>query len=151
MQVQIADLGTNQATLTTMADAWDWLQNANDGVLLPNQYSFQEKLSIAYGQAVALGKKYNLTLNSCQLEEMALELNGPYAATGLQNQYYVIQTANGSSSWFINTKNPCGVCYVIKVRNATPLSGGSTSSCPATPTIPADPPIDYYYDCSTCH
>lgn len=144
-------IGLTQVPVT-MAAAWDWLQNAHDGVLLPNQYSFQEKLNIAYGKSVALGKKHNLTLSSCQLEEMALELNGPFAKGPLSLQYYKTQLVNDSWQWLINTDNACGVCYVIKVRNTVPLSGGSTSSCPATPSIPEDPPtnLQTQLDCSAC-
>lgn len=137
---------------TTMADAWDWLQNAHDGVLLPNDYSFQDKLGTGYWLSVKLGGALHLALSSCQLEEMALELNGPSAGRVYSMQYYTTEPENGSPQWIINTKNNCGVCYVIKVRDQVPLSGGSTSSCPATPSIPADPPTDLVdsLNCSSC-
>jgi len=149
-------IGLTQVPVT-MGDAWDWLQNTDDGVLMPSQNSFQEKLENAYSLSVSILKKYPtpaggtpLTISSCQLEEMALELYGDHpGGTHLGAQYYIprctggtgTKCTGGSWQWLINTPgNYCGVCYVWKVRTTAPIGGGSTSSCPASPLNSADPP-----------
>lgn len=162
MQVQIANLGTNQATPTALADAWDWLQNTQDGVQLPSENSLQSKLSTAYNLSIDIQADHTNSvsakppnLSPCQLEQMALELYGPYPGgledtpTSLHKQYYTVKCSGGAGAnctggswqWVINTAgNLCGVCYVAKVRNNTPLSmpfGSSPSSCSAT-----DPPTN---------
>ncbi len=141
---QGAHIGLTQVPVNMM-DAWDWLQNTKDGVLWPGgkaNYSFEYKLYHDYklfsNSTVLATHPGLLGLNSCQLEEMALESNGPHPGTVASQQYYVPQKVNGSYQWAINMKNICGVCYVTSVRNTTPFSlphGSSPSSCSAM-----DPP-----------
>jgi hypothetical protein len=144
----------------TQIDAWNWLQNAADGVTTgPN--SFQSKINVAVKFANALQGSVSPAppnLTKCQLEEMALELFGPYSggtiisSQTIAKQYYKVvcmggtgtNCTGGSWQWAINTdKNLCGVCYVTDLRSKVP-PGGSASSCNTTPpTNPApDPPTN---------
>ncbi|HVA83462.1 MAG TPA: hypothetical protein VNF28_01035 [Candidatus Binataceae bacterium] len=150
-------IGLTQVPVS-MPDAWDWLHNTQDGVNL-----FQSKLSIAYNTfAVSLEASHPGLpgLTPCQLEEMALALYGPFAGGTnptkhpqvLNRQYYTVHCnggtgtacTNGSWQWILNpaapeTKPYCALCYVSDVRSRIPPTGGSASSCPATPSIPLDP------------
>lgn len=130
-------------------DAWNWLQNTQDGV----QGVFQNALNTADAFAVGMQTSYAPMppdLTRCQLEEMALELYGPHPGKVESAQYYAPQcsgkvtdktTCSVQWQWEINTaKNYCGVCYVAGVRNTAP-PGGSTSTCTGTPPSP-DPPIN---------
>jgi len=154
-----AHIGLMQIPVTGgMADAWDWLQNTMDGVLLPvnvkSNYSFQYKLDVAYklfaSPTIIAAHPGLLALSPCQLEEMALDLNGPSNTGKSSGQYYVPLKSNGSWQWAINPNTSsaaiiCGVCYVISVRGNTPLnlaSGSSPSSCSAT-----DPPTNLDDEC----
>jgi hypothetical protein len=146
----------------TMADAWDWLQNTEDGVILPSQNSIEQKLRISYSKVKLLQAVYGYPstmpdLSPCQLEEMAVELYGPYSG-GIEvgKQYYTGQrnSSTGYWQWVINiTGNNCGVCYVAHVRNEIPLSDDYPASmCPGSPpdapNIPADPPTTL--NCTGC-
>jgi hypothetical protein len=153
-----AHIGLTQV-LTTEVDAWNRLQNATDGVLLPSQKSTQAKLKTAYTFATELEEKYEGSGNttaipaktSCQLEEMALELYGPHPGSTKTEQYYAGQCnggtgstcAGGSWQWAINKpatpQERCAVCYVAQVRSEQP-TGSTSSSCLAKLDIPADPP-----------
>ena len=66
-------IGLTQVPVT-MADAWDWLQNTHDGVLLPNENSFQAKLNLAYNSFASskiISNHPGLTpLTSCQLGKL---------------------------------------------------------------------------------
>jgi hypothetical protein len=146
-----AHIGLTQVPVS-IADAWDWLQNTQDGVLLPSSYSFQYKLKLAYKFASpSVLKKYTglLALSNCQLEEMSLELYGSSPGSLSSEQYYIPEKGtNGSYQWAINEDgNFCGVCYVAAVRETTPLSlpeGSSPSSCSTTPS---DPPTNLHDEC----
>ncbi len=186
MQVPVTQRAKLGKTTIGQANAWNWIQNATDGVECPpgtakagtcgeadsaGEDSFQEKLIMAYynmqkmqgGLTPALG-----ALSSCQLEEMALALYGPFAGgKNLDNQYY-IPTCSGTaynyktggtktcstSSWqwtvnTITTQTPyCGVCYVAEVRTTAFPNLGSTSSCGDTSGLP-DPPTNLT-NCGAC-
>ncbi len=134
--------GLMEVPTKTMADAWNWIQNAQDGVLIPSQNSLQCKLGVANKLASQMEASHaTLSLTACQLEEMAIDLYGPRPG-----KYYVVQ--NGA--WAINsTGDFCGVCYVIAVRNEVPPTGGSATSCQAPPGILADPPTNLDSECCT--
>jgi hypothetical protein len=141
----------------SVPDAWNWMQNTIDGF-----DTFQSKLGAAYVLAGEIQNSVNPAitqpLTSCQLEEMALDLYGPYAQGGLKQQYYVPECQNGKGAnctggtwqWAINTskvlKTHCGVCYVASVRNTVP-PGGSASMCLVMSPLP-DPAADL--NCSKC-
>jgi len=131
---QGAHIGLTQVPVS-MPDAWDWLHNTQDGVNL-----FQTKLSTGYSVSVTIRKLHLAppantilpALTSCQLEEMALALYGPFASKLPANLYYSaycsggtgISCTNGSWQWKINTathKAFCATCYVSDIRSSRPL------------------------------
>jgi hypothetical protein len=147
---------------TTMTDAWSWVQNAQDGVVIPSEYSIQCKLGTANSRAskIEAGAQNSLpSLDSCQLEEMALVLYGsspPHPGTNLAEQYYTKSCVggtgatckNGSWQWTINKfGNLCGVCYVIAARNEVLSSWVSATKCQPPAGISADPPTNLTSEC----
>lgn len=129
--------------------------------------SYQEKLLIAYGNMQKMQNSVTPTLgslNTCQLEEMALALYGPYAGgTAIASQYY-IPTCNGTVNgkmctgnwqWSINDlydapeQQYCAVCYVTDVRDEV-FPGGSTSECTVTSPLPDPPNIALLTYCDQC-
>ncbi len=151
----VKHVGLMQVPASIMDDAWNWVQNAQDGVAVPNQNSLQCKIGTAHARELAIeaaAKNSLPTLDACQLEEMALELYGPKpGGTNLAKQYYSKHCVggtsatcqNGSWQWQINTtRNLCGVCYIISVRNEVPPTGGSVTSCQPPTGISADPPTN---------
>jgi hypothetical protein len=154
----------------TQQDAWNWIQNANDGLNV-----FQTSINAAYRLAddeytnfTGVGPPTKLpALTACQLEEMALALYGPDGGK-LESQQYlapkcvggsVTNTTNCSGTWQWTINNPGGdnkikkkeraaVCYVFCVRKkAHPgIPPGSSSACSGTPPLP-DPPTGLKCGC----
>jgi hypothetical protein len=110
---------------TTMQDAFDWTINTQDGVSL-----FFEKLALAENNARKMENTHPglRDLTASELEDMAIELYGPFpGGLNLTKQYYapscVGGTANGNAcsggswEWIVNIAgNNRGVGYVANVR-----------------------------------
>ena len=158
------NIGLMQVPTTSMAHARSWVQNAQDGTIIPSQNSVQCKLGSANriaGNIEAAHPGLSKTpLTSCQLEEMGLQLFGPQRK-GASGKYYTPLCVGGSGEactggswqWRINTRgNLCGVCYVVSVRRQVPPGATSGSSCPANVDgISADPPTTFDSQCcATC-
>jgi len=97
----------------SMQDAWDWVQNTQDGVSV-FQTGGSSKLQTSFGLAQQLYNNYTVNsqpslpnLTSCQLEEMALDLYGAPKKL-IYQQYYIPTCVNGKSS-----SKRCGnyMCY----------------------------------------
>lgn len=108
-----------------MKDAFDWAINTQDGVDL-----FRKKLSLATTNEKSIQSTHTglRDLTSLELENMAIELYGPFpGGLNLNKQYYIPSCVGGTSNghvctggnwdWVINTTgNAHGVNYVAQVK-----------------------------------
>lgn len=113
--MQVASSGATITGSQGVFNAWSWIEHTTSADTL-----FREKLRTAV-------RLYNRMRNAApgireltgtELENMAVTLYGPGAASATENQYYRAANTNGAWDWVVNTQNnPAGVDYTNEVRS----------------------------------
>ncbi|MDV3242977.1 MAG: hypothetical protein LOY00_14620, partial [Methylocaldum sp.] len=103
-------------TPTSVSHAWNWLSNTQGAADL---FAEKTRIALVLERRIINSHPGLRALTIAERENMALVLYGPYAAAGLQNQYYrAVQNPDGSYGWVVNTaNNPAGVAYANDVRS----------------------------------